>query len=208
MQEALVRNLAAFSRFLQAASFSQASTLNVSDVARDSHVERKVVENYFSILEDLLLAVRIPIFSKRAKRDLITHRKFLYYDVGVYRTIRPRGPLDSQDEIDGAALETLFYQLLRANNDYLKKEYEIYYWRTRGQIELDFVLYGPRGLLAFEIKRNRNIAHKDLRALNEFGKDYPEAKLFLIYGGEDERLEHGIRILPYAIAIQQLPELI
>jgi len=75
-QEGLTRNLSAFARFLEAASFSQGSVLNISSVSRECHVERKVVESYFSILEDLLVAYRIPVFSKKAKRRLITHPKF------------------------------------------------------------------------------------------------------------------------------------
>ena len=71
LQESLTRNLSSFSRFLEASSFFQGSVLNISEVARECAVERKVVESYFTILEDLLLAYRIPIFSKRAKRRLI-----------------------------------------------------------------------------------------------------------------------------------------
>src|SRR3989304_8916464 len=59
-QEGLTRNLGAFTRFLEAASFSQGSILNISSVARECSIERKVVENYFTILEDLLIASRMP----------------------------------------------------------------------------------------------------------------------------------------------------
>src|SRR5262249_4703072 len=97
--EGLTRNLAAFARFLAAISFSQGAPLNGSAVARDASVERKVVEDYVSILEDLLLAVRLPVFTRRAKRRTIAHPKFYYFDAGVYRAIRPRGPLDSASEI-------------------------------------------------------------------------------------------------------------
>ncbi len=75
-QEGLTRNLGAFTRFLEAASFSQAGVLNISAVARDCAVERKVVENYFHILEDLLIAYMVPVFTKRAKRRLVRHSKF------------------------------------------------------------------------------------------------------------------------------------
>jgi len=64
--EGLVRSLGNFSRFLEAASFSHASLLNVSNIARESGVERKVVESYIQILEDLLLAFKLPTFTKRA----------------------------------------------------------------------------------------------------------------------------------------------
>jgi len=77
-QEGFTRNLSAFARFLEAASFSQGSVLSISSVARECHVERKVVESYFSILEDLMIGYRIPIFSKKAKRRLIVHPNFIF----------------------------------------------------------------------------------------------------------------------------------
>ena len=76
--EGLVRNIGAFSRFLESVSFSHGAVLNIADVARDCQVERKTVEGYISILEDLLLAFRVPVFSKRAKRRLSSHPKFYY----------------------------------------------------------------------------------------------------------------------------------
>src|SRR4030042_6855777 len=110
MQEGLTRNLGAFARFLEAASFSQGAMLNISEVARECAVERKVVEDYFVILEDLLLASRVPVFARRAKRRMAGHPKFYYFDVGVFRTLRPKGPLDAPAEIAGAAWDTLTIQ--------------------------------------------------------------------------------------------------
>ncbi len=85
LQEGLTRNLGAFTRFLETASFSQGAVLNTSEVAREAGLELKRVENYFSILEDLLLAQKIPVFTKRAKRRMIAHPKFYFFDTGVYR---------------------------------------------------------------------------------------------------------------------------
>ncbi len=67
LQEGLSRNLTVFARFLEASSFSQAQLLNISEVARECQIKRKMAESYFDILEDLLLSVRIPIFTKRAR---------------------------------------------------------------------------------------------------------------------------------------------
>jgi len=87
-QEGLTRNLSAFARFLEAASFSQGSVLNISSIARECHVERKTVESYFSIVEDLMIAYRLPVFSRRAKNRPAAHSKFYFFDAGVYRTLR------------------------------------------------------------------------------------------------------------------------
>ena len=65
-------------------------------------------------MEDLLLGFRLPVFTKRAKREPSVHPKFYFFDAGVFRSLRPRGPLDSAVEIDGHALEGLVAQHLRA----------------------------------------------------------------------------------------------
>ena len=208
MQEGLTRNIGHFSRFLEAASFSQGAIINVSNTAREAQVERPVAENYFSILEDLLLAVRLPVFSRKAKRQLTTHRKFYFFDAGVFRAIRPAGPLDSDAELDGPALETLTLQELRALNDYLGCEYEIYYWRTRTNLEIDFVLYGPRGLLAIEVKRSPQVQFKQTRALREFKKDYPPARCYVFYGGTVPQYIEDITVLPIEYALKNLDRIL
>ena len=103
--EGLVRNLESFSRFLEIMSFSHGSILNITNISRECEIKRKTVENYIEILEDLLLAYRLPIFSKRAQRILKSHPKFYFFDTGVYRTLRPKGSLDRPEEIEGIALE-------------------------------------------------------------------------------------------------------
>lgn len=196
LQEGLTRNLEAYARFLHIASFSQGETLNISSIARECALNRKLVESYFYILENLLLSIRIPVFTKKAKRRMQQHPKFYYFDVGIYRSIRPKGPLDSPEEIDGAALETLFLQEVRAINSYHKLGYEIFYWRTADQVEVDFVLYGENGLLAFEIKRSSKYNKKDLKGLKAFLNDYPMAKAYLVFGGNELFYEQGITVLP------------
>jgi len=203
-QEGLTRNLSAFARFLEAASFSQGSILNISAVARECHIERKVVESYFSILEDLMIGYRIPIFSKKAKRRLIVHPKFYFFDVGVYRTLRPMGPLDAPEEVDGIALETLFLQELIALNSALNFGYKIFYWRTSNGREVDFVMYGPKGLLSFEIKRTSRITSTMLGGLKSFLVDYPMAKAYLVYMGNRRMYEEKIEIVPVLEILKNL----
>jgi len=203
-QEGFARNIGAFSRFLEAASFSQGNILNMAAVARDCAVSTKVVEDYFSILEDLLIAIRLPIFAKRAKRRLIAHPKFYYFDAGVFQAIRPRGPLDAPEQIHGAALETLFLEQVRAINDYKNLGYNLYYWRTAAGDEIDFVLYGERGLLAFELKMAQKVRTDDMHSLLRFREDFPEAKVYLLYLGQRRWHDRGIEVLPFVECVTKL----
>jgi uncharacterized protein len=209
LQEGFIRNVSAFTRFLEVASFSQGSVVNFTEIAREVGIDRQVVQNYFSILYDLLLSHSLPAFTKRAKRRLITTDKFYYFDAGVYQHVRPKGILDSTSEIGGAALETLFYQSILAINDYYQLDYQFYYWRTASGVEVDFIAYGKTKLIAFEIKHSKNITPKMTRGLRHFKEDYEMAQLFVLYLGDEVLyLSEGITALPFVEALKKLPEIL
>ena len=194
--EALVRDLGAFARFLEAISFAHGSLLNFSAVARECQIQRKTVEGYLGVLEDLLLCFRIPVFSKRAKRQLIAHEKFYYFDVGVYRALRPAGPLDQPEEIEGISLEGLVAQHLRAWIAYRNRGERLYFWRTKSGSEVDFVVYGNDCFCAWEVKRSTSAHSVDLRSLKSFRQDYPEAEVALLYLGQQSLEIDGIPVIP------------
>jgi len=194
--EGLVRDIGPFSRFLEAVSFSHASPLNISDVARECEVGRKTVESWIEVLEDLLIAYRVPVFRKRARRSLAAHPKLYLFDAGVYRSLRPMGPLDRPEEIGGHLIEGLVGQHLRAWIDYSGTDTRLYFWRTRSGVEVDFVLYGSEGLTAIEVKSAGRLRPQDLRPLKTFREDYPESTAMLLYRGTEPLLRDGILCLP------------
>ncbi len=196
--EGLARDVGSFSRFLEAAAFSHAATLNVSEIARECETSRSTVAGYLELLEDLLLAFRLPVFTRRAKRRLVSHPRFFYFDCGVFRSLRPAGPLDRPAEIGGPALEGLVAQHLRAWLAYSDSDARLYYWRTRGGSEVDFVLYGAPGIWAFDVMNADRVRPADLRGLTAFGNEYPEAQRVLLYRGEYRLLRKGVRCLPVA----------
>ena len=204
LMEGLTRNIGSFSRFLEAISFSHGSVLNITNVARECHIERKVVEGYITILEDLLLAFRLPVFSRKAKRAVISHPKFYFFDAGVFRTLRPSGPLDRSEETGGPALEGLIVQHLRAWIDYKKQDCRIYFWRTSSGSEVDFIVYGSDIFWALEVKNTAVVHPQDLRALKTFGSDYPEAKKILLYRGREKLFSDDILIQPCEEFLKEL----
>ena len=159
-------------------------------------VHRKVVENYFSILRDTLLSYELPVFARRAKRELTSRVKFYFFDAGVFRVLRPAGPYDADSELGGLALETLVLQEIAARNSYENDAYRLYYWRTRQGLEVDFVLYGERGFKAIEVKHSDRARARDFKGLRRFKKDHPEAELMFVYLGSRRRHEDGVEIIP------------
>ena len=202
--EGLVRNLPAFARFLEAMSFSHGSLYSATDISRDCGVSRTMVDAYLAILVDLLVAARLPPFTRRAKRRLIGHDKFYFFDAGVFRSIRPKGPLDSAAEIDGAALEGLVFQHLQTTIDYGMTGDTLSFWRTHTGQEVDFVIYGENRFDAIEVKNTDKLSPKDFSGLKAFATDYPEARRILLYRGKERLLRNGVLCVPVDEFLREL----
>ncbi len=202
--EGLVRELGTFSRFLETISFSHGCILNVTNIARDCQVSRKIIENYISILEDLLLGYKLEVFTKRAKRAHVQHPKFYLFDCGVYYHLRPKGPIDSVDEIPGIALEGLVLQNLKAWCDYSDRDLKCYFWRTPSGTEVDFIIYGEETFYAIEVKHSTKINTNDIKALKTFISDYPEATPILLYRGKEQIMKDGVLCYPVEKFLLQL----
>jgi predicted AAA+ superfamily ATPase len=194
--EGMVRSVGSFSRFLEAISFSHGAVLNLASVARECQVNRKTVEGFLEILEDLLLAFRVPVFTRRAQRELAVHPKFYFFDAGVFRANRPAGSLDAPAEIEGAALEGLVAQHLRAWCDYSGGNHRVHYWQTRSKVEIDFVVYGETCFHALEVKNSVRVRSEDLRGLKKFGEDFPESSRWLLYRGRERLLIDDVLCVP------------
>ncbi len=149
-------------------------------------------------------ALKIRAVKKEAKRGTVSHPKFYFFDTGVFQTIRPKGPLDQPEEISSAALEGLVAQHFRAWNAYKNNPYDLYYWRSRNGVEVDFVLYGKPGIYAIEVKNTNRIRPENLRSLSEFQKDYPQSRVVFLYRGDEKRMINNILCLPCENFLKQL----
>jgi Predicted ATPase (AAA+ superfamily) len=196
VNEGVIRKLDVFSRFLETVSFSHGAVLSASAIAREAGVKRSTVDAYFEILEEMLVTSRLPVFSKRAKRAIVSHQKFYFFDAGVFRALRPKGPLDRPEEIDGVALEGLVHQHLRAWLDYSGERNALFFWRTRAGLEVDFIVYTPSEFAAIEVKNAAKIKTEDLAGLKAFRDDYPECRTLLLYRGRQQTMVDGILVAP------------
>lgn len=156
--EGLVRQIGDFARFLEIISFSHASQINLANIARECEIPRKTIENYLQILQDLLLAFTIQIFTYRAQRALASHPKLYIFDAGVFRSLRPRNLGDN--DIQGGALEGLVAQHLKGWIDQQVENYQLHFWRTKNDLEVDFIVHGPDGFWAIEVKNGQKFILK------------------------------------------------
>ena len=177
-EEALVRNLDAFQRFLEVAALTDGEIVNNANIAQDCGVRATTVNAYFDILEDTLMGYRIPAFRKVLKRRLMQAPKFYYFDIGVANHLLHRKELVRGSADYGHAFEHLVIQELNAWLQYTHSEETLSYWRTYTGIEVDAIIGDAR--VAIEIKSAEEIQRRHLKGLKTFADEHPESRRILV----------------------------
>lgn len=177
-QEALVRNLSAFQRFLEVAAITNGEMINYNNIAQDCGVSANTVSGYFDILEDTLIGYRIPAFSKVMKRRLVQTPRFYYFDVGIVNHLLHRKELLRGTAEYGHAFEQLVIQEIKAWITYNENDEQLTYWRTQTGLEVDAVIGDAR--IAIEIKSVEEVLPRHLKGLKAFVEDYPSAKPVIV----------------------------
>jgi len=203
-EEGLVRKAEPFLRFLEIAGIVNGEQINSLNIARDAKIPRSNVDNYFSILEDTLLGHWLPPYKIKAKVREQSHPKFYWFDAGVARA--SAGLLREHPESIwlGKSLETLIFHELRVYNHISSKEKPIYFYRSDGQSEIDFILEVKKGtthsipeIIAIEVKYSKkwdNRWEKPMRSLAESGK-VKMKKMIGIYMGKEEYFFEGVEVV-------------
>ncbi|MBT3380779.1 MAG: ATP-binding protein [Lentisphaerae bacterium] len=194
--EALVRNVPAFSRFLEVAALSNGELVNYANIARECAVSAPTARQYFEILEDTLLGAMLPAFRKRAKRRTIGAPKFFLFDVGIAGHLARRGPVQQGSELFGKAFEHFLFMELRAHASYSGTCYPISYWRTAAGAEVDFIL--DDGRVAIEVKSSEMVRGRHLRGLRMFREEHrPDRSMVVSLDSRPRITADGIEILPW-----------
>lgn len=203
-EEALVRNLGAFQRFLEVAALTDGEMVNNNNIAQDCGVSASTVSSYFDILEDTLIGYRIPAFRKVMKRRLVQAPRFYYLDIGIANHLLHRKELVRGTTDYGHAFEHLVIQELVAWQHYMHSEEELSYWRTYTGIEVDAVL--GDGRVAIEIKSVEEVLPRHLKGLKTFADEYPQSRRIIVSLDVINRVTDGIECLHVTDFFKQLWE--
>ena len=201
MQEGATRNLPAFSRFLEVAALSNGEQINYQSIASDAQIPRSTVQEYFKILKDTLLAAEVPVWRKGRSRKTVETAKFYLFDMGVTRRLQGRKTLVRGTPEYGHAFESWIMHELSAYVDTFRGDTEISYWRTRTNLEVDFIVNGE---IAVEAKTTRNATKDDLKGLRAIAEEGTFRHRILVSDEPLAREVEGISILPWREFIDRL----
>lgn len=206
-EEALVKNLPGFYRFLKIAAVMHGQTLNVANVAREAETARSTVQSFFEILEDTLLGFRLEPYRAKLRIREAKHPKFFLFDSGVVRALKERkGPVE-QEEV-GPLFEGFILHLLRSEKAYSQFCDEICFWQPADAFltEVDFLVRRQSSFCAIEVKATNRIRPDDLKGLKAIAELNGIKRRVLVYQGSSNQKIEGIEIMNVETFASELRE--
>lgn len=204
--EALVRDIGAYARLLDLVAASSGRIINLHALSKDAAVSYETARRYVDVLEDTLVAIRVPAWRGSERASLVTHPKLLLFDVGV-RNALLRRPLDHYlpDE-RGLLLEHLVGLELHRRAGGLWPEARLFHFRTRRGHEVDYVLAVGRELWGIEVKASRHVDGRDLKGVAALADHAPRvARKLVVYLGSRRQKLNGVEAVPLGEFLAELP---
>lgn len=195
-QEALVRNLPSYVRFLKHLALSNGQVLNLSNISREAGISRAPLENYMSILADTLLGTLLEPIHLKAKVKEVSTPKFYFFDCGVVEALSGNIGESLEGRV-GSLFETLVFNELRAYSEFSKKHFEIYYWGTPSSNEVDFVLIKGKKAIGVEVKYSRKWKSEFSNGLDVLLAAKKIQKAYVVYRGDHEEIHGEIHAIPF-----------
>lgn len=170
--KALLReeDILSFNRLIALLADREGSLLSENGLSQDLNYSLRQVRKDIAILsQSFLLDVLKPFFSNRG-RELKQTNKTYFFDSGIRNAILRDFRRLNQRLDKGAMLESFVLHEMQTN---LQVSQEVYYWRTRQQEEVDFVLVQDRLPIAVEVK-SKLMSPEVPAGIRQFFGKYPE----------------------------------
>lgn len=198
-QEALVRRLDHFSRFLEMAAIDSGKISNFSEIARQVGVSHVTIASYYQILEDCLIVERVdPVTHSLSRRKITKSPKYLFFDLGLRRLAAAEG-IDVVPERKGELFEQWTgLEIIRSLRAGRRKE-RLSFWRDPDGPEVDWVIRGSKEWIPVEAKWTERPTPAMAKNMKIFMREYPQARrgLLVCRVPRPVRLDAAILAIPW-----------
>ena len=213
LEEAVIRKLDPFRRFLDVVGQYNGQLLNKETIARESSVKRPTIDHYFGILEDTLMGTYVESWNPGIKTKESTHPKFYLFDPGVVRACSGLLNQELESEFLGFMFETFIFGQFRAYLNQSFKYYNICHYTVSQSYDIDFVVQtrkpvmSKRGeIVLVEVKYGKKFRSDWTKGLNDFSKLSKDAIAgsHVVYNGSERLQVHGVDVWPVAMFLEAL----
>lgn len=169
-----VGNVAAFNNLLKVLCADTAGLLNRQSLAGTLGIAINTLNKYLDILEGTHVCRFLPPFFENIRKEVSKMRKIFICDSGLRHFILNRFPSDYGD-ISGQAAENLAFLALK----HCVPDERLFYYRTIGKAEIDFVIDNGDIKDAIEVKFRKKPASVPV-AMRNFSERYRTRRQIIV----------------------------
>ena len=167
------------------------------------------MQNYFEILEDTLIAYKLPAWDRSVKKQLSLSPKLYYFDNAVSNALSNQLDLNISNKAKGKLFEQFVMNQVRAIKFYKNSLLKMHFWRTQAGSEVDLLITDNNKIkFAVEIKYKDTISGEDFSGLKSFAEDHPEVPRYLVYLGPTTAKKSEVNIIFYKDFLKLMGEVL
>ena len=149
-------------KLLRALAFQVGSEVSYNELAQTVGTDSKTVERYIELLEKCYIIFRLHGLSRNLRNELKKAKKIYFYDNGVRNAvIQQFAPLELRNDA-GALWENFFISERVKRNHYQQNYCNTFFWRTKSQLEIDYIEEQNGQMTVFEMKWNPKKANTSI----------------------------------------------
>lgn len=172
-----IKNPKSFEDILKMLAMQIGNTVSTAEIARSVGISRTTVDKYIRLLEQSFIVKRVYSFSNNPRTELKKSYKVYFIDLGVRNVI-----VDILEDIDkredkGAIFENFIFTEILKREQVKIFPNEIYFWRTKQGLEIDFIEKEGSSLYATEVKYSGDTDYKFTKFLKEYGEKVKSTKV-------------------------------
>jgi predicted AAA+ superfamily ATPase len=196
-----VHDLDTFHRFMRLVAGSTGQLFNSSRLAGDCGVNHKTIRHWLNILQASYVAKLVPPYYRNFRKRIVKTPKLYFYDTGLACHLLGINRVEQLDvhPLRGALFENwvLMEIIKHFTNNGLPAQ--IYFWRTHGGQEVDFIVEHGEQITGIEVKAGKTAHPSASRSLLSAIELWPEEhrRAFVLFGGDRGFTNKGCRFLPW-----------
>lgn len=164
-------------KLLTALALQIGNEVSYNELSGLLNVTKETIANYVQLLEKAFVIFRLPPYSRNLRNELTKMRKIYFYDTGIRNAlINNFNPLHLRQDLGHLWENYMICERLKrnANSGY---SFNIYFWRTHQQQELDYLEEEGGTLSGFDFKWQKGKGKIPKAFLNA----YSESKVEIIH---------------------------
>ena len=187
---ATINKVESLPRFLRALAAISGQLCNYSKIGGKVGLSSKTADSYLALFEQMFLLGRVQAWANNRLKRVVKTPKLHFLDSGILSQLVGLAPDTARRDREtfGNVLESFVYGELCKQASFSEERYQIFHYRDRDQLEVDFVLEDEKGrIVGIEIKAGATVTPADFKGMrqlsNACGNELVQG-LVLYDGGE------------------------